>query len=284
MGPLLGCTQHLVGIVVVGDCFHGRGHGGPSAVLSGHPGAQRHSGVDELAPGPLGQHPAALGSLSSTASASVASAHSSAFSLNRANRHCGLMPRSNTRSLGGTAPGMYHRATLWRDETAAPVLAPLAAAADLVFAGPEEARCQSHREGGGGSEQEHAQSGAVCDLIRGTSSSIGNQHKVAKVPGGLTSRRAVKRPASAHHGAVRTASRHVGPPGRHRRRVRRVGGGRRMGTRVAASGGDDAHRSNQHPGPLPRAQSHCGNGAFAATISVPRTPILQRQLRRVVGC
>ena len=32
-----------------------------------------------------------------------------------------------------------HRATLWRDETAAPVLAPLAAAADLVFAGPEEA-------------------------------------------------------------------------------------------------------------------------------------------------
>jgi 2-dehydro-3-deoxygluconokinase len=32
-----------------------------------------------------------------------------------------------------------HRATLWSDETAAPVLARLAAAADLVFAGPEEA-------------------------------------------------------------------------------------------------------------------------------------------------
>src|SRR4051795_186119 len=32
-----------------------------------------------------------------------------------------------------------HRATLWSDEAAAPVLARLAAAADLVFAGPEEA-------------------------------------------------------------------------------------------------------------------------------------------------
>jgi len=32
-----------------------------------------------------------------------------------------------------------HRATLWPDEVAAPVLARLAAAADLVFAGPEEA-------------------------------------------------------------------------------------------------------------------------------------------------
>jgi 2-dehydro-3-deoxygluconokinase len=32
-----------------------------------------------------------------------------------------------------------HRATLWSDEEAAPVLARLAAAADLVFAGPEEA-------------------------------------------------------------------------------------------------------------------------------------------------
>jgi 2-dehydro-3-deoxygluconokinase len=32
-----------------------------------------------------------------------------------------------------------HRATLWSDETAAPVLARLAASADLVFAGPEEA-------------------------------------------------------------------------------------------------------------------------------------------------
>jgi 2-dehydro-3-deoxygluconokinase len=32
-----------------------------------------------------------------------------------------------------------HRATLWPDEVAAPVLARLAAVADLVFAGPEEA-------------------------------------------------------------------------------------------------------------------------------------------------
>jgi 2-dehydro-3-deoxygluconokinase len=32
-----------------------------------------------------------------------------------------------------------HRATLWSDDDAAPVLANLAAAADLVFAGPEEA-------------------------------------------------------------------------------------------------------------------------------------------------
>ena len=32
-----------------------------------------------------------------------------------------------------------HRATLWSDDEAAPVLARLAAAADLVFAGPEEA-------------------------------------------------------------------------------------------------------------------------------------------------
>jgi 2-dehydro-3-deoxygluconokinase len=32
-----------------------------------------------------------------------------------------------------------HRATLWPDDAAAPVLARLAAAADLVFAGPEEA-------------------------------------------------------------------------------------------------------------------------------------------------
>ena len=38
-----------------------------------------------------------------------------------------------------------HRATLWSDDEAAPVLARLAAAADLVFAGPEEAACCSAR-------------------------------------------------------------------------------------------------------------------------------------------
>jgi 2-dehydro-3-deoxygluconokinase len=43
-----------------------------------------------------------------------------------------------------------HRATLWSDEEAAPVLAGLAAAADLVFAGPEEACLLLGRSPGAG--------------------------------------------------------------------------------------------------------------------------------------
>ena len=43
-----------------------------------------------------------------------------------------------------------HRATLWSDDEAAPVLAGLAAAADLVFAGPEEACLLLGRSPGSG--------------------------------------------------------------------------------------------------------------------------------------